>query len=162
MAPPQTPRSPAKMKPGAIDATKSIFPLDAYAQEVDTRIPPAHGDYPTPFLDAQTQAALFNQLMARYFGRSPADKSPGNGEFIASLMGDRGEAQLNLRKFIEKFTRKNQDGKAAIAYAPVSDRMMRKASLAPTPQTMALLIKNMIGKNYGWGNLYGLKTVRRN
>nr|WP_145518358.1 SH3 domain-containing C40 family peptidase [Yersinia mollaretii] len=49
----------------------------------------------------------------------------------------------------------NRQGNAAIYYAPFAENTLRRVPLPPTPENMSHLMKNMQGKNYGWGDIYG-------
>ncbi|MDA5496513.1 SH3 domain-containing C40 family peptidase [Yersinia aleksiciae] len=49
----------------------------------------------------------------------------------------------------------NNKGKAVIHYASLADNTMHQVPIPPTPENIAHLMKNMQGKNYGWGNIYG-------
>ncbi|WP_432342500.1 SH3 domain-containing protein [Yersinia enterocolitica] len=50
---------------------------------------------------------------------------------------------------------KNKYGKTNIHYAHLSKESIQQVPVIPTPKTLSSLIKNMQGKNYGWGNIYG-------
>lgn len=65
-------------------ALTSVFPLAAYAQNVDTWISPASPGYDRPFLSAADQRAHFTALLARYFGLGADDPSPWNPAFVAT------------------------------------------------------------------------------
>jgi cell wall-associated NlpC family hydrolase len=62
----------------------SLFPLDAYDQNVDHWIDPSSPGYDTPFLSPDEQHAQFAALYARYFGAGPNDPSPWNSAFITN------------------------------------------------------------------------------
>ncbi|CNG82157.1 putative cell wall-associated hydrolase [Yersinia kristensenii] len=49
---------------------------------------------------------------------------------------------------------KNTQGNANIHYARLPEKIMHQAPVPATPENMSMLIKNMQGKNYGWGNIY--------
>jgi hypothetical protein len=79
----------------------SLFPLDAYDQNVDHWIDPASPGYDTPFLSTDEQHAQFAALYARYFGAGPDDPSPWNPAFITHrVYGDGGSdiAALQARR----------------------------------------------------------------
>ena len=44
------------------------------------------------------------------------------------------------------------DGHAVIRYAQLSDQQLSTAPLSATPRHLALLLKTLIGRPYGWGN----------
>jgi cell wall-associated NlpC family hydrolase len=83
----------------------SLFPLDAYAQNVDHWIDPASPGYDAPFLSPDEQHAQFAALYARYFGAGPNDPSPWNPAFITNrVYSDGGSdiAALQARR-LDKF-----------------------------------------------------------
>jgi cell wall-associated NlpC family hydrolase len=77
----------------------TLFPLDAYDQNVDHWINPAGPGYDTPFLTAQAQHAHLEALYARYFGTEADDPSPWNPAFIATrLYGQNGQDIADLQR----------------------------------------------------------------
>jgi hypothetical protein len=72
----------------------SVFPMDAYDQNVDHWIDPASAGYDQPFLSAADQHTHFEALRARYFGTAADDASPWNRAYIDTRVYRDGGADL--------------------------------------------------------------------
>jgi len=74
--PPSSPATQARIDP------VSVFPMDAYDQNVDHWIDPAGPGYDTPFLSADDQHSHADALRARYVGAAANDPSPWNRAYV--------------------------------------------------------------------------------
>ncbi|MGF6763757.1 cell wall-associated NlpC family hydrolase [Paraburkholderia sp. GAS33] len=90
----------------------SVFPMDAYDQDVDHWIDPASPGYDQPFLSAADQQTHFEALRARYFGAAEGDASPWNRAYVDTRVYRDGGADIAAlqRRRIAEF---DNTGKAA-------------------------------------------------
>ena len=95
----------APLSPGSREAAEgdpiTLFPLEAYDQNVDHWIDASSPGYDKPFLSAREQATHFDALFARYFGTQANDPSPWNSAFITARLYSQGGtdiAELQLRR----------------------------------------------------------------
>lgn len=72
----------------------SLFPMDAYDQNVDHWIDPASATYDQPFLSAEEQHTHFEALRARYFGAGADDASPWNPAYVGTRVYRNGGADI--------------------------------------------------------------------
>ena len=80
-------------QPARVDPI-SVFPMDAYDQNVDHWIDPAGADYDQPFLSAADQHTHFEALRARYFGTGEDDASPWNRAYVETKVYRNGGADI--------------------------------------------------------------------
>jgi hypothetical protein len=72
----------------------SVFPMDAYDQNVDHWIDPTGPGYDQPFLSAEDQHTHFEALRARYFGTGADDASPWNRAYVDAHVYHNGGADI--------------------------------------------------------------------
>ena len=90
----------------------SVFPMDAYDQDVDHWIDPASAGYDQPFLSAADQHTHFEALRSRYFGTAEGDASPWNRAYVDTRVYRNGGADIAAlqRRRVAEF---GNNGKAA-------------------------------------------------
>jgi hypothetical protein len=91
---PSAPSSSATLGQQARIDPVSVFPMDAYDQNVDHWIDPAGAGYDQPFLSAEDQHTHFEALRGRYFGTSVDDASPWNRAYVETKVYRNGGADI--------------------------------------------------------------------
>ncbi|MGL5800780.1 MAG: SH3 domain-containing protein [Plesiomonas sp.] len=84
-----------KIEPNYIDPTKTLFPIADYSQSVDKWLPPDSEKTHIPVIDTATQQRYFSMLKSRYFGMEATEQSPWNAYYIASILSQGPEKNLN-------------------------------------------------------------------
>lgn len=89
--------------PNYIDATKTIFPIEHYGQNVDKWIPPYTDKSRSPVMTAAAQNRYFVKLKENYFGVNEDDHSPWNHHYITSLINGPVSVKNTLDYRVKKF-----------------------------------------------------------